>query len=180
MKKFLTALLLAFFLTTSMGVVSIFAEEVTGIEQNNDNCGDNCPTSTNETGTTGTATGTGKIEPDAGASISDTCVVNPLNGVIGDDLLGSKEMKEGCLQAGIKETYTYKKFIPYFIRILFTIATGIAVLMLVYYGIMFLTRGDEEDARSSAAKGIAYTLLGLLVMILSRAIVSIIQALPLG
>ena len=123
------------------------------------------------------STGTGSTGAGTG-STPDKCINNPLYGIKNDDLLGIRD--EACLEPGIEKTFTYQNLIPYIIKRLLEIGSGIAVLMLVYSGILFLAMGSEEEMRTKAIKNIMYSLTGLAVMILSRAIVSIVENLPLA
>jgi hypothetical protein len=103
---------------------------------------------------------------------------------IPDVLEGQCNNLLGCehnLNPGVKNTYIYEEFIPHFIKTLLNWGAGIAVLMLVFAGVMYLAAGAiSEDLRNKALKLIAFTIVGLLVMILARAIVSIVENLPLG
>ena len=81
---------------------------------------------------------------------------------------------------GIRGTFAYRTFIPYVIKRLLELGSGIAVLMIVYSGIMFISAGGNEDQRTKQMKNIGFAIMGLLFMILSRAIVSIVESLPLG
>lgn len=103
---------------------------------------------------------------------------------IPDILEGQCNNLLGCehnINPGVKNTYIYEEFIPHFIKTLLNWGAGIAVLMLVLAGIMFLAAGAiSEDLRNKALKLIVFTIVGLLVMILARAIVSIVENLPLG
>jgi len=105
-------------------------------------------------------------------------LTNPLYGVKNKDLLGSNISQE-CLESGVENTFAYRKIIPYVIKRLLEIGSGIAVLMIVYSGILDLTMVGDEEQWKKAAKNILFVILGLFVMILARVLVSIIENLPL-
>lgn len=81
-----------------------------------------------------------------------------------------------CLEPGIENTYFWKRVIPYIIKRMLDLGAGIAVVIIVVAGVQMAMQQDHKEP----SKTIIFAVVGLLVMILSRAIVSIVQSLPLG
>ena len=143
--------------------------------------------STSVTSSSGGASGAGsgsgttlKGIAGSGANTGATpCVNNPLFGINNEDLLGSDNFTQ-CLDPGVDKTYAYKYLIPYIIKKILEIGAGVAVLMIVYSGILYLSIGIDTEQKGTATKNIIFEILGLLIMILARAIVSIVENLPLG
>ena len=115
------------------------------------------------------------------SSTGGTKIPNPLYDIGNENLLGEEEESSSpYLDKGVTETFAYKTLIPVVIKRILELGAGVAVLMLVYSGFMFLTAGANAEMRTKQGKNIAYAILGLFIMMLSRAIVSIIENLPLG
>ena len=129
--------------------------------------------------TPGDAPGGTKYNADTATRIPD-----PLGDGLCDDLLACNKQSLGSfigdLKPGIEETYVWREMIPQIIKIVLNIAGGLAVLMLVYSGMLFLTAGGDEEQSSKAIQTITFSLIGILVITLSRAIVAIVENLPLG
>ncbi len=115
------------------------------------------------------------------ANTTKTKIPDPLEWITGTYLLDSTKWVDKITSGTIWDSILYKK-IPYILKITFNLWAGIAVLMLVIYGIMFLIHSliDWDSTIDKAKWGIVYSLWWLLVMILARAIVSIVEYLPLG
>ena len=97
---------------------------------------------------------------------------NPLNkSGLGKDLLGTKTSK--CLSSSSVNSFLYSKFLGYAIKTIFRLAAGLAVLFLVYYAAMYFFAA-KADISDKALSGIIFTIVGLIIMILARAIVSVV------
>ena len=94
-----------------------------------------------------------------------------------EGLLGCEEISE--VKPGVQKSFVWKDLIPYFIKKALEIGSGIAVVLLVYGGIRYIIFAGDDKERGKNIPLILYTLIGLIVMLLSRAIVSIIANLPL-
>lgn len=113
---------------------------------------------------------------------AETTISNPLSNEMcrESNLLGCRDM-QGRLVAGVEHSYAYREIIPYVIKKILEIGSGLAVLLLIYSAYLFLTQSLEGESEVEKAKdNIIYIVLGLIFMLLSRAIVSIVENLPLG
>jgi hypothetical protein len=62
-----------------------------------------------------------------------------------------------------------------FLQWLLGIAGGVALLMLIYGGIMYITSAGDQQKAETGKKIVMYTLLGLLVVLLSFSIVKVME-----
>lgn len=196
MKK-LGLILLAFVLTGMLNVQSAAAlvdapktgaattpAVITGCGANKtDSCDPNGSQKSN-TGVQNGKSGGGALQ-DAqsyGVTNTKTTVPDPLSGTLCEDLLGCKDknLNGMYLKPGVQQSYAYRIVIPQIIKLMLTMGGGIAVLMLVYAGYLYLTSMGEDKAMQKAVKIIGFSLGGLIIMVLSRAIVAIVENLPLG
>jgi hypothetical protein len=167
--KYFVLLLLAGFLISFQGG-AVFADE-TKVSQ---------PETTKNTMTSPPPTPPSDTTKESGksgtSSHSETRIPDFLKGKC-NNLLGCDHSTD----IGLENTYVYEKFIPYFIKTLLNWGAGIAVLMLVFAGVVYLgAAGYQDGLKEKMIKLMMFTVTGLLVMILARAIVSIVENLPLG
>lgn len=73
------------------------------------------------------------------------------------------------------KTYFAQTFIPFFTKGFIQISGILAVIFLIIAGIQFLTAYGNEERLSSAKKSATYSAIGFLVMLLSYAIIAILN-----
>lgn len=86
--------------------------------------------------------------------------------------------KENATQAEV-QNYLSNQAIPDFINGFMASIAGLALIVLVWSGIRFISAGGEEEGITNAKKTATYAVVGLVVAILSYAIISIINTLSL-
>ncbi|HEX9503061.1 MAG TPA: hypothetical protein VF974_01930 [Patescibacteria group bacterium] len=69
---------------------------------------------------------------------------------------------------------TFRGTVVYVINILIAIAGIIAVLFLIYGGLQYITSGGNEEVAESAKKTIQNSIIGLVIIILSFTIITVI------
>lgn len=62
------------------------------------------------------------------------------------------------------------------INFLLLLAGPIAVLMTVYAGFLFITRGDKPEEIKKASKMLLYIVIGVIVLILSKSVVGFVNS----
>ena len=62
------------------------------------------------------------------------------------------------------------------INFLLYLAAPIAVLMTVYAGFLFITRGDKPEEIKKASKMLLYIVIGVIVLILSKSVVGFVNS----
>jgi hypothetical protein len=78
-----------------------------------------------------------------------------------------------------EENYLMAVALPLMTRTIIAVSGGLAVLFVIVGGIQILTAYGQDEKIANAKKTIQYALIGLLISILSYAIVSIISAIRL-
>ena len=66
---------------------------------------------------------------------------------------------------------TIKKFVCKVLNIVWIIATVVALLMIVIYGIKWVTSADDPSARAAAKNGIIHVFIGFFVIVIATVIV---------
>ena len=84
----------------------------------------------------------------------------------------SEEIKAG--------EYFQSVYLPEITRVVISIAGAMAFLFIIIGGIQILTAYGDEEKITTAKKTITYAIIGLLVALLSYAIVSIISGINIG
>lgn len=86
----------------------------------------------------------------------------------------------GCaIKTGEVHMYMLPYFITYIIKLLLTVAGLISVLFMVYGGYQWVVAGISEK-QEGAKKTIWHALIGFVVVLISFAVVSIVQTLATG
>lgn len=96
----------------------------------------------------------------------------------GDIKLKLPTIPEGAKVQG--DVYLNGIYIPTITKIVIGLAGGAAVLFIVIGGIQILTAYNKEEQLGNAKKTIAFAIVGLLIAILSYAIVSIIGSININ
>lgn len=97
-------------------------------------------------------------------------------------LLGCDD-NSSSLEKGIENSFVYRNWIPYLIKKFFEFGAGLGVLFLVIESFLILTANFEGFENSSVDKvksNILNIAIGVVLMLLARAIVDIIISLPLS
>ena len=76
--------------------------------------------------------------------------------------------------------YVTQKFLPAIAKRLTTIVAVLSLLGLVYAGILFFTAAGTTERIDKAKKAAMYSIIGLVISLLSFTIVQIVNLLPLG
>lgn len=186
-------ILLALVITGTLNVQSAAAAASNGFQSSGTSSSDcltnktaaGCPgAQAPNTGAQNGKSGSGALQDvqSYGVTNTKTVVPDPLSGTLCEDLLGCKDknLNGMYLKPGVQQSYAYRIVIPQIIKLMLTMGGGIAVLMLVYAGYLYLTSMGEDKAMQKAVKIIGFSLGGLIIMVLSRAIVAIVENLPLG
>ncbi len=66
------------------------------------------------------------------------------------------------------------------IETLLLIAGPIAVIMIIWAGFLYTTSGGKEDQVKKAHKTVLYTVIGLIVLILSAGIMNLVESIVVG
>ena len=93
------------------------------------------------------------------------------------ECVDKKVVKSGgadCIITYNNESLTIYTVIDTVVRWLTTIIGIIAVLMLIYGGLGYITSAGNKDRAENAKKIITYSVLGLIVVVLARVIVSLV------
>lgn len=91
--------------------------------------------------------------------------------------VNNKVVKNGgpdCIITYNNESLTIYKLIDTVVTWLTTIVGIIAVLMLIYGGLVYITSAGNKDRAENAKKIITYSVLGIIVVVLARVIVSLV------
>lgn len=93
--------------------------------------------------------------------------------------VASSEVLGCAIKTGEVHLYMFPYFITYIIKLLLSIAGLIAVLFMVYAGFQWVVAGVSEK-QEAAKKTIWHAIIGFVVVLVSFAVVSLIQAAVTG
>ncbi len=83
---------------------------------------------------------------------------------------------DGVICNPLGDDATITVLIDRIINFLLYLAAPIAVLMTVYAGFLFITRGDKPEEIKKASKMLLYIVIGVIVLILSKSVVGFVNS----
>ncbi|QQR84116.1 hypothetical protein IPJ72_02900 [Candidatus Peregrinibacteria bacterium] len=95
--------------------------------------------------------------------------------------LGGDQLPGGTLLPtnDIKTSFLFSGIIPFVIRYAIGLAAALAVIALIFAGYQFMTAYGNQERRDEAIKTIQWALLGLVIVIVSFGVVSVISRIQL-
>jgi hypothetical protein len=81
----------------------------------------------------------------------------------------------GCIVGGVPTLSCLPPLIASVVYLLLTGAGTVALFMIIYAGIKFITSGGDAKSVDGARKTLTYALIGLIVVLMSFVIVSLIS-----
>ncbi len=91
--------------------------------------------------------------------------------------LGGDVLPGASLATEFKQSFVFSKIIPFVADYALRIAVGLAVLAILWGGVLFMTSLGNPEAHEKARQIITYALIGLIVALTAFGIVQILSTL---